>query len=278
MSGDADPNPRKKFDEAVSYAVQIANGVLRKLETHDISLSGLRYLELGPGADFAPQLILVSHGVRVTLADKYLSQWDPGYHPGFYRAFLEQWPGRKEAIEIALKQGGYDGLLKLVSEPVEEMASLAADSFDLVLSNAVLEHVLDIPGAVAELARVTRAGGIHAHQVDFRDHRNFDRPLDHLLLDKDAYHEYRVVSKGVHGTKQRMPEMIEQFSKHFWLWEVEPNTLADLNYVNEIISQLPRDNPYRGWSPQLLRVVSGHLWMVRKSYQGPRSWFRKRSH
>ena len=153
------------------------------------------------------------------------------------------------------------------------MESLADDSFDMVLSNAVLEHVLDIPGAVAELSRVTCASGIHAHQVDFRDHRNFDRPLDHLLLDKDAYHEYRVVSKGVHGTAQRMPEMIEQFSKHFLLWEVEPNTLADLNYVNEIVGQLSHDSPYRDWPPQLLRVVSAHLWMVRKP--GEKRWFRK---
>ena len=59
------------------------------------SLDGLRYMELGPGADFAPQLVLASHGVQVTLADKYLSNWDSNYHPEFYRAFLAQWSGRK---------------------------------------------------------------------------------------------------------------------------------------------------------------------------------------
>ena len=274
MSGEADPNPRKKFDEAVIYAVQIANGFLRKLETYDIRLSGLRYLELGPGSDFAPQLVLASHGVQVTLADQYLSVWDTDYHPQFYQAFLKQWPGRKQAIETALDKNGYNGILNLVPEPVEKMSSVIDASFDFVLSNAVLEHVFDISQAVTELARVTRVGGIHAHQIDFRDHRNFDRPLDYLLLNRNDYQRIRIETKCVHGTTQRMPEMIEQFSKHFWLWEVEPNIFANLDYVNEIITQLPHDSPYLSWPSQLLRAVSGCLWFVRK-LNGSRKWWRR---
>lgn len=119
MSDGACPNSRKAFDEAVQYAVQLATSYLRLLQTNDIRLEGLRYLELGPGADFAPQLVLASHGVRVTLADMYLSNWDPNYHPEFYRAFLTQWPGRKEAVQAALERGGYKGLLTLVPEPAE---------------------------------------------------------------------------------------------------------------------------------------------------------------
>ena len=41
MSPEADPNPRKVFDEAVSYAVQIANNYLQLLQTHDIPLGKL---------------------------------------------------------------------------------------------------------------------------------------------------------------------------------------------------------------------------------------------
>ena len=152
MSPEADPNPRKVFDEAVSYAVQIANNYLQLLQTHDIPLDGLRYMELGPGADFAPQLVLASHGVQVTLADKYLSNWDSNYHPEFYRAFLAQWSGRKEAIEAALSGNGYDGLLALAPEPAEQMPSLADGMFDYVQTNAVMEHVLDLP-QVVEIGR-----------------------------------------------------------------------------------------------------------------------------
>src|SRR5579859_3377149 len=191
MSNECNPNPRKVFDEAVRYAVQISNSCLQLLQANDIQLDGLRYLELGPGADFAPQLVLASHGVRVTLADKYLSRWDPDFHPEFYRAFLAQWPGRNEAVKAALAQGSYAGLLTLVPEPAEHMPSIGDGSIDFVLSNAVLEHVVDLSRVAPELARVTRVGGIHAHQVDFRDHRNMDRPLDHLLLHPVEYQRIR---------------------------------------------------------------------------------------
>jgi len=49
-------------------------------------------------------------------------------------------------------------------------------SFDLVASNAVLEHVRDVAGAARECARILAPGGLAIHQVDFRDHRDFSDP------------------------------------------------------------------------------------------------------
>ena len=155
------------------------------------------------------------------------------------------------------------------------MPSLADGMFDYVQTNAVMEHVLDLPQVVAELARVTRTGGIHAHQVDFRDHRNFDRPLDHLLLDPIDYNKQRIESKASCGTAQRMPEMIEHFSKHFWLWKIENQLLAEPAYVAEICSKLPKNSAYKSWPPQLLRVIGGRLWFVRKPGGERNRWFRK---
>src|SRR5215469_9582220 len=51
-------NPRKTFNEAVDYAIQLSNGYLGYLKRRSIKIEGLRYLEIGPGTDFAPQLIL----------------------------------------------------------------------------------------------------------------------------------------------------------------------------------------------------------------------------
>jgi hypothetical protein len=95
-------NPRKAFDDSVRYAVQAARIYLDLCKRCRPDLIGLRYLELGPGADFAPQLVLASHGVDVTLADKYLSQWDASYHPMFYEAFLEAWGGIRRASNSRL--------------------------------------------------------------------------------------------------------------------------------------------------------------------------------
>src|SRR5581483_10510224 len=193
-------HPIKALEDALSYAVDLSTNHLRLVKRAG-TLTGLRYLEIGPGSDFAPQLVLASHGVQVTVADKYVAQWDAAYHPQFYRAFLERWTGQADAVRAVLARGSYAGVIGVVPEPCERLASVAATSFDFVLSTAVLEHVADIGHCAAELARVTAPGGIHCHQVDFRYHKSFDRPLDHLLMDWPEYRRERRYGGGVvHGT------------------------------------------------------------------------------
>jgi SAM-dependent methyltransferase len=52
-----------------------------------------------------------------------------------------------------------------------------AGFFDFVFNNSALEHIADLRGALAEIARVTRAGGLFAFNV--LNHRYFDWwPLD----------------------------------------------------------------------------------------------------
>jgi SAM-dependent methyltransferase len=71
--------------------------------------------------------------------------------------------------------------------PAEHLAEATTERFDVTLSNAVLEHVFDPLRAAVNLHRVTAPGGIGFHQVDFRDHRDFTRPLEYLLLDEFSY-------------------------------------------------------------------------------------------
>jgi SAM-dependent methyltransferase len=257
--------PQYPFEEAVDYAIQLARSYLSLFENKGLAIEGRRILELGPGLDFAPQLVLASHGAHVTLADPYLPAWNGDYHPRFYRAFLERWDGRGDAVRSVLDHGGYEHTLELVRESAEQLSSIPSSTFDYVQSNAVLEHVFDMNRAAAELARVTKPNGIHAHQVDFRDHRDFSRPLDHLLLDSAAFYIMRKGENATNGTALRMPEMIEIFSRFFWLWDIEANMRAPMDYVAEIRKNLPPTSPYRDWPAQLLCETSGRLWLVRKS-------------
>jgi len=261
---DALSEQSSRVDEAVEYAVSVTQVYRDNFRKRSVGLDGLRYLEVGPGKDFAPQLVLASCGALVTVADKYLSAWDPEYHPHFYAQFLRRWNGPSTAVELALRKGGYSGIITTLCEPIERMPSLAAGSFDYVQSNAVLEHVISISHAVSELARITKPGGIHAHQVDFRDHRNFDRPLDLLLLNRTSYRRLRRSSGGAHGTSMRMPELIEQFTRYFWIWDISLSASADHQHVEEIRKGLPADSPYRSWSSEVLRQTSARIWLARK--------------
>lgn len=256
-------NPRKEFAASVDYAVSLARGLISFVSQSGKALDGLPFLEIGPGADFAPQLVIASMGARVTLADPYIARWDPDYHPAFYREFLNAWDGPKAAIEAALDRQGYDGILTCLEDPVAAL-SVPSGAFDFVYSNAVLEHVPDLAGAVAELARVTAPTGVHAHQIDFRHHRDFNRPLDHLLIDPDSFSQLRAQEHYTSGCSWRMPDFIDAFAGDFWIWTIERNGVGDDDYVRAIQDQLPADSPYRGWPRELMRFISGRVWLVRK--------------
>lgn len=61
-----------------------------------------------------------------------------------------------------------------------ETTTLPDEAFDMIYSHASLEHITNPPQAVRQMARLLRPGGVTTHQIDLRDHRNFDQPLDFL--------------------------------------------------------------------------------------------------
>lgn len=68
-----------------------------------------------------------------------------------------------------------------------ENATIPKQSFDLCYSNAVLEHVSDIDGFFSNCFEALRPEGICIHQIDMRDHRNFEKPLNYLLYDEEEW-------------------------------------------------------------------------------------------
>ena len=175
------------LERDVAYAVQVAVNWMKHMRRVGFSLPGANILELGPGTDFGPQLIFASHGAKVTVADRFLSPWDDHYHPQFYRMLRARWDGPAAALDAVIAANAYPlQAIGRIAQSGEEL-DLPAGSFDLVLSNAVLEHVQDLPRVAENLARITKSPGLNMHQIDFRDHADFSRPLEFLLLTDREY-------------------------------------------------------------------------------------------
>jgi SAM-dependent methyltransferase len=174
------------LDADVTYAIDLARYYPRRLQEMGLRLQDANILELGPGKNFGLALILTGHGAQVTVADRFLCPWDENYHPRFYAALRDRWEGPKIALEAALRNGGHSAIATLNTDD-RGLAALADDSIDAIISHAVLEHVVDVEATCRELARVTRRRGIHIHQIDYRDHRDQMRPLDHLLIPEEEF-------------------------------------------------------------------------------------------
>ncbi len=250
----------------VDYALQNARINLDIARTAQIDLSRANILEIGPGLSFAPQLALASYGALVTVADPFLKRWDRNYHPEFYRRFRAKWDGPAGAIDAVIKANGYPPeVIRCVMQPIERFGLLDGQQFDLIVSNAVLEHVFDFASACRTLARLTRVGGANSHQIDFRDHLNFERPLEFLLRSNTRFLFERARHPGGQGNRMRHSEYVQLFTDAGF--SVEPdgaNAFAEDRYFTEFLPRLRASTSrYRDWPAGDLRILGARFTLHR---------------
>src|SRR5262249_16325232 len=137
-------------------------------------------------------------------------------HLAFYKTLAEelirQYPRADvRPIRRLVEANGYsDTILCRYQAPLEE-APFEAESIDIVFSNAVIEHLYDLRGALRHLHRIPRRRGIGLHQVDHRDHRDFSRPLEYLTLSENDFQKEFARSHGECGNRWRPEEVADAF-------------------------------------------------------------------
>jgi len=226
-------------------------------------------LELGPGINFGSSLVLACHGARVLVADRFLAPWQDPYHPSFYRA-LNAWLADnrlsldRTPLTRIISTNAYPRHLPIqVHAPAERLAGLADCTVDIVLSNAVLEHVINLAAVAAELYRVTKPGGLGIHQVDFRDHRDFAHPLEYLLLGDAEFGAMFRRSHGECGSQIRHEDLTEQFRcAGFEILHFDANMFAEDRYLDDFLPRLRGTaSRYREVPRETLAIISGRLFL-----------------
>jgi hypothetical protein len=255
-----------RLERDVDYALQVAVNYMGHLRRARFVLEGANILELGPGGDFGAQLIIASHGAKVTVADRFLAPWDSNYHPQFYRLLRSRWGGPAEALDAVIAANAHvPHAIGQIALSAEQIDGIPAAQFDLILSNAVLEHVQDLTQVAFNLARITRSPGINLHQIDFRDHRDFSQPLEFLLAsDREQEKTFRRMH-GELGNRLRASEATSCFkAAGFSIDEADPGELVAEDYFRELLPRLrSAHSKYRNWPMEDLRIL-GALFLLRK--------------
>ena len=254
----------------IDYALQVGRNYCRQLAPC-FPLGGKTILEIGPGINFGSILFLAGHGAIPTVADFFLSPWDADYHPAFYRGFhhrlrLDHPELDLRPLEAILDAGDYPADVLRREKKSLESTDLPTDSIDITISNAVFEHLFDHAKAFEQLFRITKPGGSGFHQVDFRFHPSFERPLEHLLL--PAWRIEDLVRAADHewGTLLRPYEMVALIGQvGFEDVKFSANSWAEPEYFREFLARLrkQRRSRYRRTAEEDLRPISGLL-LVRK--------------
>ena len=256
-----------RIEADAQYALRIAKGYVSKLPGGIYGLKKKAVLELGPGLNLGTALLLRCWGAgEVAVADRFLVRFQPTYHPRLYRRLSElirddEYDADTEPFDKSATAGRHlERFLTLIETPLERLGETAALRFDLTLSNAVLEHVYHPLLAIRSLANISRHGSLGLHQVDCRDHRDFSRPLEYLLLDEFSFHALLTDSHSECGNRIRPDELMAMFGESgFADVQFMPNMWTDPDYLEQFMPRLraARSSPYFDIEVERLRPISG---------------------
>ncbi len=185
-------------DEA-SYPLTVFHQHLTALEPLRGNLLGADVLEIGPGSNLGVGLLALLAGAnsatcidsaalarKERLVDLYLALVKTAAtYPETYLvapALLER--ARQDPEGLArelLGRVSYRAPLDFAKN------TLPAASLDVICSHTCFEHFADPAGVIAQIARLLRPGGVTSHQIDLRDHRDFDHPLEFLTYNETLW-------------------------------------------------------------------------------------------
>lgn len=234
-----------EVSEQVEYGLLGGGHYENWLRTLGVDIRSAGVAELGPGVVFGAAAYLRAAGAEVTLIDRWLAGWTAGYHDAVYEAMIKrieaEHPGHDCApLRQLVVEGAYGpNTLRALQAPVEALDMIEDATFDAVVSNAVLEHIADPKRAFSEIFRITKPGGVGVHQVDYRDHRNFNAPLEHLLLSENEFDALNSKVNMEYGSQRRHSDYASLLTDAGFLIEAyHQNATASQTYLDDVITRM----------------------------------------
>lgn len=258
------------FQRDVDYGMQVIRGFDMWSGGAGVSLKDKTAMEIGPGINLAGTVGLRALGAsRVYVADRWLPVWQDDYNPHFCRMMAERIrrdrPDLNADIFDQVAHEGFAAAVIPIQSQVESLAQQMPEQVDAVFSNAVLEHVADHTAGARSLHAITKTGGINFHQVDFRFHRDFSRPLDHLLMTPEHFERESIANHYELGCQMRPRELQAILEDAGFALAWHPNEHATDSYLAEFLPKLRVCNsPYRYAPEDMLRPIGG-LYVLRKN-------------
>ncbi len=189
---------------------------LKGLKLNGRSITGQRVLVFGYGGRFAVGVELLERGAaHVVLCDHFVlldrdrnRELLPKHEKYIHVANDEVMP-RPEHITL------------LHGDIREAQIQVQISAVDLVLSTSVYEHLDDVDGITAALAKLTAPQGAHLHFVDLRDHY-FKFPFEMLAYSEKIWKNFLNPTSNLN--RHRLPAYQKIFEKYFG--QVRVNVLA----------------------------------------------------
>jgi SAM-dependent methyltransferase len=140
--------------------------------------------EVGPGDNCGVALLLLNNGCEsADLVDRFYTRRSPAAQSQIYRALINGHPELATRLAHAdLKNDeSFPGIRRWYGpSAAAEVFFRDHSGYDFIVSRAVLEHLYDPIGALAQMVRALNPGGTLLHKIDLRDHGMYSRGFHEL--------------------------------------------------------------------------------------------------
>lgn len=172
-------------------------------------------------------------------AKPYLDNYDfPGY---IFNNAINNDTLKKRLSEIKKALKGQQGNLKIdYVVPWYDKDTNLTGQIDLIFSQAVMEHVMNIGHAYSTMYRWLKPGGIISHQIDFKAHEMTDEWNGHWFLGE------RMWNFLLHGRKYP----INRYPLSAHIEEIEQAGFTIKNIIPDI-----KENAFPGKSPKVTKYA-----------------------
>ena len=212
--------PRPFANDDVERAAQHDAKVVARWASH-VDFSGCRVLELGPGPDLGTGAIVLSRGATSYTAVDIFPLAE-GVTPEFYARL-----GEKFGVQVDPTALRYE----LTDFPA--MSNIDGP-FDVVVSNATLEHFADVQGTFLRLGELAAPGCIMCHHIDAKTHMRWIKDQDPLNLLRYSEATYRAMSFPGVPNRLRAGDFAEAAEVAGFDAAVVPGRQAPPGYVEKV--------------------------------------------
>lgn len=230
--------------EALAYIEKQFADYIKYADLSSDYLKGRRILELGPGDNLGVALKFLAAGAAsVVCLDRFYSKRNAEHEREIYKALRESLsPEEKSRFDQAISltdnvQFNPQKLQSIYGDSLEGFAAKFADdreSFDLILSCAVLEEIYDPDPAFAAMHKLLAQGGSLIHKIDLGDYGMFRNqgmhPLTFLTIPEPIYR--RMASDSGLPNRKRLGYYVEKmkefgYQSKFFVTSVIPTGLLE---------------------------------------------------
>lgn len=209
---------------SILYDLKIFNGIHKVLSQYIAQKNNLKFLHLGAGNSLGLELMLSLKGEyqEVVAYEPFYDKFDLIETWNNYRRLFEKLNSYGEVLLhekfvldpyiSELDKGTWkvnETTIHVDSDRLFEDNLIAESTFDVIYSNAVLEHVRDPLKTITECRRILKPGGLAVHQIDLRDHEDFDNPLEFLKVSAEEWVERMAYRGGSYLNRWRSCNYIE---------------------------------------------------------------------